>query len=65
MVKKVKTIQIIKREYIIRAKELRELFQLEGEIINITLEKGLTPTEDNEGKTHDYDEYSIQTREEN
>ena len=53
----------ISRSYIITQKELKEKLCLEGDIQSVVLWSGLNEHQENQGETHDKDEYEIVTHE--
>jgi len=55
--------EIIYREYTITQKELKEKLKINGNIDNIELWCGLTPSEDKKGVSYDKVEWLIKTSE--
>lgn len=54
----------ISRNYVFTQKELKKQLGIEGDIKEMGLWAGLTPTDDEAGKSHDTDEWAISTTEE-
>ncbi len=54
----------IERVYTIPEKELKDKLGIEGDVLFFDLEKGLTPTDDAAGKSHDGVLWTVKTRQE-
>ena len=63
MKNKVDAFKEIGREYIITSKELKEKLGIKGKIISLAMHEGLSPKDEEEGKSHDEDTWSIITLE--
>ncbi len=50
------------RQYIVTVKELRKLYGLKGEVVDISLYQGRSPNEEEAGKDPDTDLYVITTK---
>lgn len=54
---------VTSRSYIISQKELKKKLGIKGDIQSMGLWEGLSPDEEEEGKSHDKDKYEIVTHE--